>query len=199
MTEELDPNGKVGSGDGSMGGNFSLPPEGDIDKGTGVLMQFTGVVEPAKKNPDNWGFEVAYIDDPNAKTRIYTDGTKQAGLIKRVDIGVMSGVFDRMDKKRAAQGKPGTRDEKGEVAIKTLTHPDFMEQLKTEIEGLRILCSIKHTPAKPYKDDDGVEKEGFPNANVNKIAAAGLKQVVATENTQESGAGQSSEKKAGSW
>lgn len=201
MTEELDKSGKVGSGDGSMGGGFTMPPEGDIDKGTGVLMQFTGVIEPSKKNPENWGFEVAYIDDPNAKTRIYTDGTKQAGLIKRVDIGVMSGVFDRIDKKRKAQGKPGTRDADGEVAITTLVHDDFREQLKTEIEGLRILCTIKHTPGKPYKDEEsGEEKQGYDNANVNKIAPADTKVAVAPAGEKTEGpAGESPKKPASGW
>jgi hypothetical protein len=64
--------------------------------------------------------------------------------------------------------------ENGTVKTKILQEPKFHEQMRAEIEGLQILCTITHSKATPYKDKEtGEEKEGFPQANIGKIAAPG--------------------------
>jgi CDGSH-type Zn-finger protein len=168
-TEELDLNAEI-EGTEDMGG-FEMPPEGNIEEGTGVLMEFTGEIKPCGEDDQSLGFELAWIDNPSAKARIFCKTTTNQGLGRIVGIGNASGVFKKIDAKRTKAGKSGILSEKGTVKTKILVEPKFQEQLRQEIEGCVVLCSISHSEAKPYTDKDGVEKEGFPQANINKITS----------------------------
>jgi CDGSH-type Zn-finger protein len=173
MVEELKASDEI-EGSEDMGG-FTLPPEGNIAKGSGVLMEFTSEIKSCVSDEGKKGllFNVVYCDDPSARAMIYCSLETQSGLAKIVGIGRDSGVFDRIDKKRIAQSKTPIQSADGKVKVKNLTNEKFHEQLRKEIEGCSILCTINHTEAKPYKDKDtGEEKEGFPQANISKIASA---------------------------
>jgi len=146
-------------GDGSMGGAFSLVPEGDIDEGTGIEMEFTGKIEPYGEEKDGLRFEACYVDDPSAKASIFCKMTEQRGLIKMLDIINSSGVAEKLRK----VGKLKSDPSKG-MSARILTDPKFHEQLKLSIEGCRILTTVKHS-AGTYKGKD------VTNANINKIAS----------------------------
>ena len=174
MTTELDKNEEIG-GSNDMGG-FALPPEGNIAKETGVRMEFTGEIKLCGADNDCLQFILAYVDDPTAKANIFCKTSAQAGLTKIVGIGRDSGVFNKIDKKRIAQNKTPIQTSDGKVKVRILTDPKFHEQLRKEIEGCAILCTITHSEAKAYVDkDSGETKEGFPQANISKIAPAGGK------------------------
>lgn len=152
-------------------GGFTLPPEGKISDGTGVLMEFTGEIKLCGPDEDCLMFVLGYIDDPSAIANIFCKISTQSGLSKIVGIGRDSGVFDKIDKKRIAKSKSPIQSSDGKVKVKILGDSKFHEQMRKEIEGCRILCTINHTEAKPYKDKDtGEEKEGSPQANISKIA-----------------------------
>jgi len=169
MSEELDGSLEI-TGTDDMGG-FSLPPEGNIEKGTGVHMVFNGEIKECGNDEKGRQFELVYVDDSNAKARLYCDSTSQAGLSKLVGIGSDSGAFDKIDKKRIAGGKKPIQSPEGNVVVKVLTGPKFLNQLRKEINGCSVLCSINISPAKPYKDKkSGETKEGYPQANITKIA-----------------------------
>ena len=188
MVETLKANEEIG-GNSDVGG-FSLPPEGNIAKGRGVLMEFTGEIKLCGDAEDCLMFVLSYADDPSAKANIFCKVSTQAGLSKIVGIGRDSGVFDRIDKKRLKANKTPIQSSDGKVKVKVLTDPKFHEQMRKEIEGCSVLCSINHTEAKPYKDKDtGEEKEGYPNANISKIASAKNGQVNAAQPSQKSSEG----------
>ncbi len=173
MTErELDANEEIGGTD-DMGG-FELPPPGNISEGTGQLMEFTGEITDCGEDKTSLGFELEWAEDPSRKAWIYCKTTTQAGLTRIVGLGTNSGVFDKIDKKRKKANKKAIRSDEGKVVVKILKDPKFHAQLRQEIAGCQILCSITHSPAKAYKDKEtGEEKEGFPKANITKIAAPG--------------------------
>lgn len=174
-------------------GGFTLPPEGSIKDGAGVLMEFTGEIKSCVSDEGKKGllFDLFYSDDPSARAKVYCSLETQSGLKKIVGIGRDSGVFDKIDKKRIAKDKKPIQSSTGTVVVKILTDSKFHEQMRKEIEGCRILCTINHTEAKPYKDKDtGEEKEGFPQANISKIASAKKK------STSGTGSGQSDKESA---
>lgn len=152
-------------------GGFSLPPIGNIAKGTGVLMCFTGEITVCGDEEDGLLFEVEYAEDPSAKAKIYCNVTKQAGLSKIVGIGRESGVFDKIDKVRIAGGKKPIQSAEGAVKVKILTGPKFMNQMRKEIIGCSVYCTISHAEAKPYEDKNGITKDGFAQANISKIVS----------------------------
>jgi hypothetical protein len=170
----LDPNAEI-EGTEDMGG-FELPRCGNIKAGTGVLMEFTGEIKMSKKG-NGLVFHAGDADDTSKKATIYCGIKDNKGLAQIVGIGKASGVFAKINAKRLAAGKSSILSEKGTVKTKTLQNEKFHEQMRDEIGGCRVLCDITHSPATPYTDDDGVEKEGFPNANIGKIAPADTKQV----------------------
>ena len=173
MVEDLKASDEISSSD-DMGG-FTLPPEGNILKGTGVKMQFTGEIKDSKPDGKGLTFKLVYCDDPTARANIYCNN-QQTGLAKIVGIGKHSGLFDKIDKIRIARGKTPIQSANGNVTVKILMDSKFRQQMRKEIEGLAILCTINHTEAKPYKDEDtGEEKEGFPQANISKIASVNKK------------------------
>jgi len=174
MVDTLDKNAEI-DGSEDMGG-FSLPPEGNIAKGSGVLMEFTGDITLCGEDKDCLMFDLCYTDDPSAKARIFCKTSTQAGLSKIVGIGRDSGVFNKIDKKRISQNKAPIQSADGKVKVKILTDSKFHEQLRKEIAGCTILCTITHSEAKPYTDKEtGEEKEGFPQANISKIAPSNSK------------------------
>ena len=136
------------SGTEDMGG-FSMPPEGNIAKGTGVEMEFTGEIKMCGEDEDCLMFALTYVDDPSAKANIFCKTTTQSGLSKIVGIGRDSGVFDKIDKVRISKNKPPIQSSQGGVKVKVLADPKFHNQLRKEIEGCTILCSISHSEAKP--------------------------------------------------
>lgn len=168
----LDPNAEIGGTD-DMGG-FELPRLGKIKDGTGVLMEFTGEIKLSKKE-NGLIFHAADADDSGKKATIYCGIKDNKGLSQIVGIGKASGVFEKINAKRIAAGKQSILSEAGTVKTKLLQNTKFHEQMRAEIEGCRVLCDITHSPAEPYTDDDGVEKEGFPQANIGKIAPADTK------------------------
>ncbi|RLC36617.1 hypothetical protein DRH27_04965, partial [Candidatus Falkowbacteria bacterium] len=170
--KELDPNAEIGGTD-DMGG-FELPRCGNIKAGTGVLMEFSGEIKLSKKK-NGLIFHAGDADDTSKKATIYCGIKDNKGLSQIVGIGKASGLFEKINSKRIAAGKKSILSETGTVKTKTLQNPQFHEQMRAEIEGCRVLCDITHSPATPYTDDDGVEKEGFPNANIGKIAPADTK------------------------
>lgn len=176
MSEEkaLDPNSEI-DGTDDMGG-FELPRVGSIKAGTGVLMEFTGEIKLSKKE-NGLIFHAGDADDLTRKATIYCGIKDNKGLSQIVGIGKASGVFEKINNKRINAGKKSILSDKGTVKTKILQDAKFHEQLRAEIEGCRVLCDITHSPATPYTDDDGVEKEGFPQANIGKIAPADTKQV----------------------
>lgn len=167
---DLDDGMEIGGSD-DMGG-FTLPPEGNIAKGTGVVMEFTGEIKKCVSAEGKEGllFDVVYIEDPSAKAKIYCSLENQSGLSKIVGIGRHSGVFDRIDKIRQANGKNPIQSPEGNVKVKILKDEKFHNQLRKEIVGNAVLCTITHSAATPYVDKDGVTKDGFPQANITKIA-----------------------------
>ncbi len=170
--KELDPNAEI-DGTDDMGG-FELPRCGKIKDGTGVLMEFTGEVKLSKKK-NGLVFHAGDADDMSKKATIYCGLKDNKGLSQMVGIGKASGVFAKINEKRKKAGKKSILSDTGMVKTKILQDTRFHEQLSQEIAGCRILCDITHSPAVPYTDDDGNEKEGFPNANIGKIAPAGTK------------------------
>jgi CDGSH-type Zn-finger protein len=173
--KELDPNAEIGGTD-DMGG-FELPRLGKIKDGTGVLMEFTGEIKLSKKE-NGLIFHAADADDSSKKATIYCGLKDNKGLSQIVGIGKNSGVFEKINTKRIAAGKKSILSDNGTVKTKILQDAKFHEQLRAEIEGCKVICDITHSPAKPYKDEEtGEEKEGFPNANIGKIAPADTKQV----------------------
>jgi CDGSH-type Zn-finger protein len=173
--KELDPNAEIGGTD-DMGG-FELPRLGKIKDGTGVLMEFTGEIKLSKKE-NGLIFHAADADDSSKKATIYCGLKDNKGLSQIVGIGKNSGVFEKINAKRIAAGKKSILSDNGTVKTKILQDAKFHEQLRAEIEGCKVICDITHSPAKPYKDEEtGEEKEGFPNANIGKIAPADTKQV----------------------
>lgn len=169
---DLNKNEEIDGSD-DMGG-FTLPPEGNITKGTGVKMEFTGEIKSCVSKESKKGllFDLVYYDDPSARARVYCSIDSQPGLAKIVGIGRESGVFNKIDKKRIAQNKTPIQSSDGKVKVKILTDLKFHEQLRKEIAGCTIICTINHTEAKPYVDKEtGETKEGFPQANISKIAA----------------------------
>jgi hypothetical protein len=168
---ELSGSEEIGGTD-DMGG-FTLPPIGSIAKGNGVLMCFTGEITVCGEDDSGLLFELEYADDPSAKAKIYCKTTAQAGLSKIVGIGRDSGVFDKIDKYRISNNKKPIQSSEGKVKAKTLMDPKFMNQMRKEIVGCSVLCTITHSPAKPYEDKEtGEMKDGFPQANISKIAPA---------------------------
>lgn len=177
--KELDPNEEI-DGTDDMGG-FELPPVGDISKGTGTLMVFSGEIKNCGENDKSLGFELGWAEDPSQKARIFCKTTTPQGLGRIVGIGKTSGVFAKINAKRIAAGKSAIMSEDGKVKTKILQEPKFHEQLRAEIEGLQVICTITHSKATPYTDKvTGEEKEGFPQANIGKIAAPGS-QIKATK------------------
>lgn len=170
----LDPNAEI-EGTEDMGG-FELPRCGNIKAGTGVLMEFSGEIKLSKKG-NGLVFHAGDADDTSKKATIYCGIKDNKGLSQIVGIGKASGVFEKINAKRIAAGKKSILSDTGTVKTKILQDAKFHEQMRAEIEGCRVLCDITHSPATPYTDDDGVEKEGFPNANIGKIAPADTKQV----------------------
>lgn len=166
---ELNDADEIG-GTTDMGG-FNMPPEGSIKDGTAVLMCFTGEIKVCGDEEDGLLFESEYADDPSAKCNMYCKVTTQAGLTKIVGIGLESGVFDKIDKIRIAATPPKQpiQSDKGTVKVKILTGPKFMAQMRKEIVGCSVYCTITHSEAKPYVDKEGVTKDGFPQANISKI------------------------------
>lgn len=152
----VDPNEKVGGGDGSMGGTFTLVPEGDA-----ILMEFTGKVEMVTSKKDDSKeslmVEAGWVDDPTGRSAIFCNLEEQAGLVKLVDIITLSGVDVKIKRK-----KPDF--DSANLTGKLLTNPKFHDQLKNDIQGCRILATIKHSKTKV----DGVERT---YANINKIAS----------------------------
>ncbi len=170
--KELDPNAEI-EGTEDMGG-FELPRTGNIKAGTGVLMEFTDIKLSKKEN--GLVFHAGDADDLSRKATIYCGFKDNKGLSQIVGIGKASGVFKKINDKRIAAGKKSILSDKGTVKTKILQDKKFHEQIRQEIEGCRVLCDITHSPAKPYKDEEtGEEKEGFPNANIGKIAPADTK------------------------
>ena len=167
--ETLDPSQEIGGTD-DMGG-FELPPEGNIKDGNGTGMEFTGEIKVCGEDDKSLGFELAWIEDDSRKAKIFCKTITTQGLSRIVGIGQASGVFDKINTARLAAGKSSILSEKGTVKTKTLQNAQFHEQMRQEIKGLRILCTITHSDAKPYKDKiSGEEKEGFAQANIGKIA-----------------------------
>jgi len=165
---EVDPNEEIG-GTTDMGG-FVLPPEGNVKEGTGTLMEFTGEISECGPDKKSLGFELGWAEDLSQKAHIYIKWTSPQGLARLVGIGQQSGLFDKIDKKRAEKGKKPIQSEKGTVKSKILMDPVFHEQMRSEIEGLQVLCSITHKPAEPYTDKEtGMEKEGFPKADIGML------------------------------
>lgn len=157
----VDMDEKIGSGDGSMGGAFTLVPEGDIDKGTGILMEFTGKVEMVtskKDDSESLMVEAGWVDDPTGRSSVFCKLSEQTGLVKLVDIITLSGVDKKIKRK-----KPDF--DSANLTGKLLVNPKFHDQLKNDLQGCRILATIKHSKTKV----DGVEKT---YANINKIASA---------------------------
>ncbi len=156
----VDPNKKVDGGDGSMGGAFTLVPEGDIDKGTGILMEFTGKVEMVtskKDDSESLIVEAGWVDDPTGRSAIFCKLSEQTGLVKLVDIITLSGVDVKIKRK-----KPDF--DSANLTGTLLQNPKFHDQLKNDIQGCRILATIKHSKTKV----DGVERT---YANINRIAS----------------------------
>jgi CDGSH-type Zn-finger protein len=175
MTEEkqLDPNAEI-EGTEDMGG-FELPRVGSMKGGDPVLMEFTGEIKLSKKE-NGLIFHAGDADDLSRKATIYCGIKDNKGLSQIVGIGKASGVFEKINTKRVKAGKKSILSESGTVKTKILQDAKFHEQLRQEIEGCRVLCDITHSPAKPYTDEDtGEEKEGFPQANIGKIAPADAK------------------------
>lgn len=160
MSENIDPNEKVGGGDGSMGGTFTLVPEGDIEKGTGILMEFTGKAEIVTnaKEEESLMVEANWVDDPTARCSVFCKLSEQTGLVKLVDIITLSGVDAKIKRK-----KPDF--DSANLTGKLLTNPKFHDQLKNDIQGCRILATIKHSKG---KDKNEVERT---YANINRIAS----------------------------
>lgn len=156
----VDPNEKVSSGSGEMGGTFTLVPEGDIEKGSGILMEFTGKVEITenKKGEESLMVEAGYVDDPTARCAVFCKLSEQTGLTKLLDIITLSGVDVKIKRK-----KPDF--DSANLTGKLLTNPKFHDQLKNDIQGCRILATVKHSP--------GTDKEGNKRtyANINRIAS----------------------------
>lgn len=172
----VDPNEKVDGGDGSMGGTFTLVPEGDIDKGTGVLMEFTGKVEivtSKKDDSESLMVEAGWVDDPTGRSAIFCKLSEQAGLVKLVDIITLSGVDVKIKRK-----KPDF--DSANLTGKLLTNPKFHDQLKNDIQGCRILATIKHSATK-------VDGNDRTYANINKIASANN---AATKSASSAGTGE---------
>lgn len=176
MTVDL--NEKVSSGSGEMGGTFTLVPEGDIDKGTGILMEFTGKVEikENKKGEESLMVEANYIDDPTARCSVFCKLSEQAGLTKLVDIITLSGVDVKIKRKRPDF-------DSANLTGKLLTNPKFHDQLKNDIQGCSILATVNHSP--------GTDKEGNKRiyANINRIASTTLTNNVAAKPTSSAGTG----------
>lgn len=181
----LDPNEEL-EGTSDMGG-FSLPPVGDIGKGTGVLMEFTGEIDVCGDDDDGLLFELSWAEDASAKAKIYVNKNKQAGLSRMIGIGEQSGVFIKINKKRKAKGKTSITSDTGKVKVKILQDSKFHDQLRKEIVGCQVTCTITHSPAKPYEDKDGVMKDGFPQANIGKIIAPSKAKKAVTEKAETSG------------
>ncbi len=98
-------------------------------------------------------------------------------------------MFEKINKKRITAGKTPILSEKGTVKTKIITDKRFQDQLRVEIEGCQLLCTITHSPATPYTDKvTGEEKDGFPQANIGKIAAPGTKQESATKKSSDGNA-----------
>ncbi len=172
-TKALDPNAEI-DGTDDMGG-FELPDCGKIKDGTGVLMEFSGEIKLSKKG-NGLVFHAGAADDTSKKATIYCGTKDNKGLSMIVGIGKASGVFEKINSKRIAAGKKSILSDKGTVKTKILQDPRFHEQMRQEIKGCQVLCDITHSPATPYIDEDtGIEKEGFPNANIGKIAPADTK------------------------
>ncbi len=171
-SKELDPNEEIGGTD-DMGG-FELPPVGNIKDGTGTLMEFTGEIKECGEDDNSLGFALVWAEDSSRKANIFCKTTTSQGLNRIVGIGKSSGVFEKINAKRVKAGKTAILSEAGTVKTKILQDAKFHEQLRAEIEGCQILCNITHSPAKPYTDKvTGEEKDGFPQANIGKIAAPG--------------------------
>ncbi len=172
--EVLDPNAEI-MGTDDMGG-FELPPVGDIKDGTGVIMVFTGEIADCGENNQSLGFELGYVDDPSRKARVFCKTTTSQGLSRIVGLGKNSGVFKKINDKRVKGGKTSILTANGGVKTKILQDAKFHAQLRAEIEGCTLLCTITHSDAKPYTDKEtGEEKEGFPQANITKTAPADAK------------------------
>lgn len=171
IEKELDPNEEI-QGTDDMGG-FELPPVGNIADGTGVRMIFTGEIADCGEGNKSLGFELAYEDDTSRKTKIFCKTTTTQGLSRVVGLGKNSGVFKKINDKRVKAGKTSILTASGGVKTKILQDAKFHNQLRAEIEGCILLCTITHSDAKPYKDkDSGEMKEGFPQANITKTAPA---------------------------
>lgn len=178
----VDMDEKVGGGDGNMGG-FTTIPEGDH------LMEFTGKVEMVtskKDDSESLMIEAAWVDDPSGRSSVFCKLSEQTGLVKLVDIIVLSGVDAKIKRK-----KPDF--DSANLTGKVLNNPKFHEQLKNDIQGCRIIATIKHSKTKV----DGVEKV---YANINKITSAKKGAVQSNPgNTEEAGTQAAPAAPAASW
>jgi CDGSH-type Zn-finger protein len=171
-------------------GGFELPPLGNITDGTGTVMVFSGEIKVCGEDEKSLGFELGWDEDDSQKARIFIKTTSPQGLKRLMGIGTQSGVFEKINAKRVKAGKKPILSDKGTVKTKILQDAKFHEQLRQEIEGCKILCTITHSPAKPYEDKvSGEMKEGFPQANIGKIAAPGSVKKSTKAATEESGGG----------
>ena len=150
MTEDL-----VKPGDGSMGGAWSDPPSG-INEYEFVSTE-REIVGPDK---DSLQLVLSYLDDPDAKVKMWFKYSNETGCRKLLDLIIRSGVWPKMVKKYKYKSNPTEG-----LPPSMLRDEKFQQRLVLELEGLHLMCDVDVIPKK--------EGEKYSTVNVNKIEPVG--------------------------
>jgi hypothetical protein len=177
----LDPNEEI-LPTGDMGG-YELPPLGSLADGKPTFMEFTGQITNCGENNMSLGFELVWVEDHTRKAYAYYKTTTKLGCSRILGMAVYSGALEKINNKRIAAGKQPI----AKVVPKIIQDKKFQEQLRQEIEGCVVACTVTHSPAEAYIDKEtGERKEGFAKANIVNVEPA--KDYAATKGNTGAGA-----------
>jgi hypothetical protein len=149
MVEEL-----VKPGDGDMGGSLWNDPPSGVNKYEFISKERE--IEGADK--DALKLVLAYIDDPDAKVKMWFKYSTETGLRKLLDVIIRSNVWPKMVKKYKYKSDPTEG-----LPPSMLRDEKFQQRLVLELEGLHLMCDVDVIAKK--------EGEKYSTVNVIKVEA----------------------------
>lgn len=160
MTVDL--NETISRSDGNMGMEFPKVRVGDIENGSGVLVEFTGkvgMVQWQKKDGESLVIEASEVDEPLAKSSLWCNLESPEGLQKLVDIICYSGVVKKINRKRSDFTEDSLKPE-------LLKNSDFHKQLANDIQGCQILATVIISKDGKYANITKITSVNRPGATI---------------------------------
>ncbi len=151
MVEEL-----VKPGDGDMGGSTWNDPPSGLNKYEFISKERE--IEGADK--DSLKLVLAYIEDPDAKIKMWFKYSTDTGLRKLLDLIIRSNVWPKLQKKYKYKSSPTEG-----LPPSMLSDEKFQQRLVLELEGLHLMCDVEVIAKK--------EGEKYSTVNVIKIEPVG--------------------------